>query len=187
MGKLYIVRHGETDFNVQGRYAGSTDVELNDNGLQQAKLLAENLSEHLIDIIISSTLKRAHKTALIIQGHLHKPLVLLDEFVERSVGVYEGMTRDEVREKYPELWNQNVIGQFDCTLHEGESMRQVRERVHKGLQRIKHICGNRNVVLVTHGYVSREIYGYFNNVSAEEFSKYALGNCQVTEYDINNI
>ena len=184
MGKLFVVRHGETDFNVQGRYAGSTDVELNDSGVFQAKVIAENINAHQVDIIISSTLKRAHQTALIIQENICKPLVLMDEFVERAVGVYEGLTRDEVRQKYPELWSQNVLGQFDCTLHNGESMKQVRERVHRGLQHIKDAYGNQVVVLVTHGYVSREIYGHFNKVSEEEFSKYALGNCQIAEYNI---
>jgi probable phosphoglycerate mutase len=184
MGKLFVVRHGETDFNVQGRYAGSTDIELNDNGVCQAKVIAKNLNLHQLDIIIASPLKRAHKTALIIQENIKKPLVLLDEFVERSVGVYEGLTRDEVRQNYPELWNQNVLSKFDCTLHQGESMRQVRERVNRGLQQIRDTYGNSSVVLVTHGYVSREIYRYFNNVPDEEFNKYSLGNCQVAEYDI---
>jgi probable phosphoglycerate mutase len=187
MGKLYVVRHGETDFNVQGRYAGSTDVELNDNGIQQAMMIAESLRELPLDVIIASTLKRAHKTAILIQDQLKKPLVLCEEFVERAVGVYEGLTRGEMRERYPEMWNQNVLGQYDCTLHQGESMRQVRERVRKGLLNIKERYADRNVVLVTHGYVSREIYAQFNNVAAEEFGKYSLGNCQVAEYDIDKI
>jgi probable phosphoglycerate mutase len=187
MGKLYVVRHGETDFNVQGRYAGSTDVELNDNGIQQAKTIAESLKTLSIDVIIASPLRRAHKTATIIQDQLQKPLILHEEFVERAVGIYEGLTRDEMRERYPDLWNQNVLGQFDCTIHQGESMRQVRERVRKGLLHIKNTYADQNVVLVIHGYVSREVYAQFNNVTAEEFGKYSLGNCQVAEYDLDKI
>lgn len=184
MGKLFVVRHGETDFNVQRRYAGSTDIEINDNGIDQAKVVAEALKAYPIDIIISSPLKRAHKTAMIIQKHINKPLVLQDEFVERFVGIYEGLTQLEASQQYPELWNQNVLREFDCTLHEGESVKQVRERVHRGLKHIGDKYGNHNVVLVTHGYVSREIYGYYNNVTEDEFNAYSLGNCQVAEYDM---
>lgn len=187
MGKLFVVRHGETDFNVQGRYAGSTDVELNDNGIQQARTLAESLKGYSIDTIIASPLKRAHRTAIMIQEYLDKPLVLREEFVERAVGVYEGLTHDEMRERYPGLWNQKALGQFDCTLHQGESMRQVRDRVRRGLLHIKDLYANQSVILVTHGYVSREIYAQFNNVSAEEFWKYSLGNCQIAEYRLDRI
>lgn len=184
MSKLYVVRHGETDFNVQGRYAGSTDVELNETGVTQARITAENLKQYSIDIIITSPLKRAMKTAEIIKECIRKPIVVIDDFAERSVGVYEGLTRDEAMNKYPDLWNQNVLRQFDCTLHEGESVKQVRNRVQKALCSIKDNYKGKNIVLVTHGYVSREIYGYFNEVTEEEFHKYALKNCQVAEYCI---
>lgn len=181
MGELFVVRHGETDYNIQGRYAGSADVELNDNGIQQARALAESLKELPIDVIIASPLKRAHRTAMTIKEHIDKPLVLREEFVERAVGVYEGLTRDEMRERCPELWNQKALGQFDSTHHQGESMRQVRERVRRGLLHIKDTYAGQNVILVTHGYTSREIFAQFNNPSAEEFWKYSLGNCQVAE------
>ncbi len=182
MGKLYVVRHGETNFNVQGRYAGSTDVDLNEMGKNQARIMAASFKDKPIDIIITSSMKRALTTTNIIREYLVKPIVVLDEFVERKLGVYEGLTRDEVSKKFPKLWNENVLKQFDNTLHKGESVKQVRERVQKGLSYIKNNYRNQNVLLVTHGYISREIFGYFNKVSEDEFDKYILNNCQVAEY-----
>lgn len=182
MRKLYVVRHGETDYNVQGRYSGVTDIELNENGIAQARITAEGLKQYPIDIIIASPLKRARMTAEIIQNCINKPIVIVDDFKERSVGVYEGLTREEVQNKYPELWNQNVLRQMECTLHEGESIRQTKDRVHKGLSYLIENYKDKNIVLVTHGFVSRVIYGYFNEVTEEEFHKYALKNCEIEEY-----
>ncbi|MBH1940900.1 histidine phosphatase family protein [Mobilitalea sibirica] len=184
MSKLYVVRHGETDFNIQGKYAGSTDVELNEIGENQAKVLAETFVDKPINIIMSSTLKRAMRTATIIAERIGKEVVALGDFVERNVGLYEGLTREEVSLRYPDLWNQNVLRLYDCNLHKGESMRQVRERVYKGLEYIKDTYKGCNIILVTHGYVSREIYGYFNKLSEEKFNRYVLNNCQVAEYDM---
>lgn len=185
MGKLYVVRHGETDFNVQGRYAGSTDVDINEMGKNQAEIMATSFKDKQIDIIITSSMKRALTTASIIKEYLVKPIVVSNKFVERNLGVYEGLTRDEVSKKFPKLWNENVLKQFDNTFHKGESVRQVRERVQNGLSYIKNDHRNQNIILVTHGYISREIFGYFYNVSEEEFNKYILNNCQVAEYDLD--
>ena len=66
MGRLIVVRHGETAYNAEGRYTGRTDIGLNEEGCMQAKILAEKLKTVPIDIIISSTLKRARETAIII-------------------------------------------------------------------------------------------------------------------------
>jgi probable phosphoglycerate mutase len=184
MGKLYVVRHGETDQNVKGIYTGSIDIDLNERGEEQARRAAEGFKDKPVDIIISSTMKRALKTATIISLCIDKPILKLGEFVERNVGVYEGLTRDEVKQTYPELWNGNVLYQFDGTLHRGESIRQVRERVHRGLQYIIDNYRNKNIILVTHGYISREIYAYFNKVTEDEFRKYAMDNCQIAEYEL---
>jgi broad specificity phosphatase PhoE len=74
MGKLIVARHGETNYKVEGRYAGSTDIELNEKGYEQARILAEKLKDISIDIIISSTLKRAKESAGIISNEMKLPV-----------------------------------------------------------------------------------------------------------------
>lgn len=185
MRKLYVVRHGETDFNIQNRYAGSTDVELNENGINQAKSLAQSIENFPIDIIISSSKKRAFKTAQIIKRHINKTLILSDDFIERNIGVYEGLTREEAKSRYPKLWSRNVLHELDNTQHEGESVNQVKQRVQNGLNDISNDYKDQNILLVTHGYVSRIIHGLLNDISDEELRKFLLGNCEVIKYDID--
>lgn len=184
MNKLYVLRHGETEFNKQNRYAGTTDVKLNENGINQARNIAKSLQKISIDIIISSSKKRALKTAQIINEYMDKHIEVSDYFVERNIGVFEGLTRQEVENKYPRLWNRNILHEKDSTEHEGESVNQVKHRVKKGLKIILEKHRGKNILLVTHGYVSRIIYGLMNDVSDDVLNQYLLGNCEVEEYDI---
>lgn len=178
MGKLIVIRHGETEFNVEGRYTGRVDVSLNKKGLEQAKITAANLKNMYIDIIISSTLKRAKETAEIISSELQVPIIEMEEFVEKYVGVYEGLTREEAKAKYPHMWEAN-------SPKGAETLEEVKERVYKALNRIQcKYLHNKNVLLVTHGYVSKVINRYFNNSTDEEFAKYVLRNCDYHEYSM---
>jgi len=178
MGKLIVVRHGETNYNVEGRYTGSTDIELNDRGYEQARILAEKLKGIPIDVIISSTLKRTKETARIIANEMNLPVMEMNELIEKCVGVYEGLTREEAKNKYPQMWAAN-------SPEGSETLEAVEKRVHKALHTIlNNYSGNKNVLIVTHGYISKVIYKYFNNASEVDFSKYVLNNCEYYEYII---
>ena len=178
MGKLIVVRHGETNYNAEGRYAGRIDIGLNEKGHEQAKALAKELKNTSIDIIISSTLKRATETAAIIGDELQLPVIEMSELVEKGVGVYEGLTREEAKKKYPVMWERNAP--------EGaETVEEVENRVYNALNTIRYdYLNNKNVLIVAHGYVTKVISKYFNNSSQEAFSKYVLKNCEYDEYSV---
>lgn len=177
MGKLIIIRHGETAYNVEGRYCGSTDIGLNERGFEQAKILAEKLKSISLDIIISSTMRRARETASVISEELKLPVIEMEEFVERSVGVYEGLTREEAKNTYPEMWERN-------SPEGAEPMEEVEIRVSKAIHKIKKEYGNKDMLIVAHGYITKIMYKYFNNASMEELAKYTLKNCECEEYSI---
>lgn len=183
MAKIFITRHGETDYNTQGRYCGSTDVELNNVGIEQAIKVAEILKDYSIDVIISSTMKRAVKTSSIIAEKLNKPIEVVSGLEERCVGVYEGLTKTEVQEKYPNLWNSKSLYLFDESPHGGESVKEVQDRVFNAIDNIKEKHDGKNILIVTHGFVTRTINKYFNEVSEEDFIKFSLKNCEVFEFE----
>jgi broad specificity phosphatase PhoE len=178
MANLIVVRHGETNYNLEGRYCGSTDIDLNEKGYEQAKILAQKLKNMSIGIIISSTMKRAKETARVIGSELQIPIIEMDELVERCIGVYEGLTREEAKNKYPLMWERNAP--------EGaEALELVEERVHQALKAIRNkYLENQNILIITHGYVTKVIYKYFSNSSKEDFQKYALKNCEYEEYSL---
>jgi broad specificity phosphatase PhoE len=87
---FYFLRHGQTDWNLQGRLQGHSDIPLNATGLAQAHAAAKMLSEKSVDIIVSSPLVRALKTAAIISERIARPIYIDSQLKERSFGAFEG-------------------------------------------------------------------------------------------------
>jgi probable phosphoglycerate mutase len=102
---LYVVRHGETDWNAAGRWQGHTDIPLNDNGRSQARSVAWLLREAGVVAVVTSDLARAHETARIIAGELGVPIAYEDrDLRERGFGAFEGLTREECDRLHPDAW-----------------------------------------------------------------------------------
>jgi len=182
---LFVVRHGETDYNIQQRYAGSTDVPLNNAGIRQAEEIARQLAQTRFDVIVSSPLKRALETAQIIKEyHTETPFIIINEFAERSVGVYEGITRDEARSRFPELWARQCTSKLDDAPTNGETLRQVDDRITIGMNKIKEKYADKTVLLVCHGFVSRAINRQINNIPFDEMHSFTLENCQIATYKL---
>ena len=181
---LYVVRHGETDFNIQGRYTGITDIPLNEKGLEQAKQLSEKLNGINFEIIISSPLLRARQTAEIINEVLNIPLIIIDEFQERNVGVYEGLTRGEAKEKYPDLWKRECTRQLDDAPTNGETIRQFDKKIRKALLNLEKEYSEKSLLLVTHAFVSRIINRHYKKLSYDDMHTFELKNCEIAKYTI---
>jgi len=184
MLRLLVVRHGQTDFNAERRYQGATDVALNATGVRQAEALAQRLRAVEIDVIVSSPFERALQTARIIAQTLPCDVQVMEHFRERSLGIYEGLTSEEVKAKYPDLWGQRLTRQMNQTPPGGETMLEVGCRVLEGLGRLRKWHSDETVVLVTHAFVARMIYGIISRVSDEQFYGYRLENGEIAEYHL---
>ncbi len=136
-----LVRHGETDWNREGRLQGREDVDLNVRGREQARLTAVFLGIDTWDVIISSPLSRALETAQIIADHLGIPHVhSMEEFVERDYGLAAGLIPREREERYPD-------GQWPGL----ESRESVSARCIAGLQSVVERYQGLRIVVVSHG------------------------------------
>ncbi|NJJ40485.1 histidine phosphatase family protein [Paenibacillus apii] len=175
---LYIVRHGQTEWNYENRVCGITEVQLTNRGIEQAKELSKTIIGKQIDIIISSPLSRALKTAEIISNVISKEIIIDNRLIEQNYGVFEGVNRDS--EDFKEAKKH-----FPNRLFGGESLLQVAQRTFNLLDEIKGKFRNQNVLIVTHGGVCRIINAYFNDQMNGEFYKFHLGNCEMKEYQFN--
>ncbi|RIW37320.1 histidine phosphatase family protein [Bacillus salacetis] len=140
MTKICIVRHGQTDWNKERRLQGTTDIELNQTGVIQAGQARDYLKGGDWEAIVTSPLKRAKRTAEIINEKLNLPMAVMGEFAERHFGEAEGMLIAESREKYPDGGSP---GQ--------ESRQEVAARALKGIEEIQQKFPDKNVLLVAHG------------------------------------
>lgn len=93
--KLYIIRHGQTDWNIQGKIQGQTDTVLNETGIKQAQIAKENLANTEFDLVICSPLKRAKQTAEIILKERNIPVIFDDRLKETYFGKLEGIIENE--------------------------------------------------------------------------------------------
>ncbi|QXB54265.1 histidine phosphatase family protein [Aeromonas sp. FDAARGOS 1415] len=156
--ELVVIRHGETRANAEGRYLGALDLPLNDRGREQVVELAQALAgEGPFACLLSSPLLRARQSAQPIARELALPVRIEPAFRERHVGLFEGLTQTEARERYPALWARNITRRWDEAPPGGESLDAVIARVSRGLTALVHRHGGERVLLVAHGVVAKVI------------------------------
>ncbi|PJA88064.1 MAG: histidine phosphatase family protein [Candidatus Moranbacteria bacterium CG_4_9_14_3_um_filter_40_7] len=183
MKKIFVIRHGETDSNKEGRYLGRTDESLNAIGISQAKKLAEKTSNLDIEIIYCSPLKRATETTEFIKTNHACEVVIDKHFIERSVGIYEGLTKEEAKNKYPDLYAKNITRIFNDAPPNGETINEVIKRVFAALNEIKNQNDFSNILISTHGFIAKVINKYFNpQISEQDFFDFSLTNAEVKTY-----
>jgi broad specificity phosphatase PhoE len=140
---ILLVRHGETDWNAERRVQGHTDRPLNDTGLAQARALAEELAEEALDAVYASDLARAYETARVVAERHALRVEALPELRERDFGTWEGLTDDEVFERYPEARN----GPWG----DAETRAELVVRIVDAMRRIAVEHPGGRVLVVTHG------------------------------------
>ena len=157
--RIIAVRHGETSWNADARIQGQRDIGLNDTGRWQAQRVGHALAEEAITAVYSSDLERAHATAQSISEVKGIPVIPHEGLRERSFGMFEGKTFDEIHETWPEHahnWRKR-IPEWQPP-EGGESLIQLRERVTRTVQELAARHPGEQIVLVAHGGVLDALY-----------------------------
>ncbi len=155
--RVYLMRHGEVVNGGEKRYNGHIDVDITENGIQQMHRLAGLLSEKSISAIYSSDLIRSLKGARIIAARIGISHTPLRELRERSVGAWEGLTAEEIRERFPAeyvQWRTDLLGYRPPG---GECLNDVRERVLPVFRRLVRSHPDQEIGMLLHGGVNRVI------------------------------
>lgn len=148
---LYLVRHGETDWNLQRRIQGATDIPLNETGREQARRAGRLLAQRRWDAVIASPLSRAYDTASIIAAELGLPAPTTDDrLVERRYGDAEGLEVTEVDRRYP--GSTHVPGR--------EDREDVAKRALEALVEIGEANHGKAVIVVSHGGLIRSVLNF---------------------------
>ncbi len=154
--KLFLIRHGQTIWNHEGRYQGNTDIDLNDRGIKQAELARDYLKAVDFSNIYSSNLKRAADTANIIKGDRDKEIIKCEDLREIGFGKWEGLKFEEINIKYRKDYQGWIDDPFNNGPTEGEKFDALTKRVKRCIDKI--IKDNdsditKSVAVVTHGGV----------------------------------
>ena len=175
--KLYVARHGQTQWNAENKVCGRTDLPLTEVGMAQAQALAEKAADLGIDLILTSPLDRAHTMARIIADRCGAEVQVEERLIEQNYGVFEGVDRQDSGF----LANKR---QFAVRYPGGESMMDVAHRIYGLLEDVKREHDGKNVLLVCHGGVLRLVRSYFEPLTNDEFFHYSPANADIQEYSL---
>lgn len=190
MAKLFLVRHGQSQWNLENRFTGWQDIDITELGQQEARQAGVALAHEPIDIAYTSTLIRAQHTLKIIldeMGNPPIPIVIDAALNERGYGKLEGLNKDETAEKYGaeqvHIWRRS----FDVPPPGGESLKDTYERV---IPYYEHVIApqlklGQNVLVVAHGNSLRALIMYLEHLSPEQILEQEIATGQPITYQID--
>lgn len=173
MSELILIRHGQSEWNLQNRFTGWKNVELTDLGVQEAHGAATKIEKDHIDVAFTSELKRAQHTLAIILKDDHLERIPVHKSValnERSYGTLEGLNKAETAEKYGaeqvHIWRRS----FDVQPPNGESLKDTYNRVmpYFSSEILPQLLAGKNVLVVAHGNSLRSLMMYLEKLSPEQ-------------------
>lgn len=153
---IYLVRHGETQSDIEDRFGGEFDDSLTQRGIKQSHQLAKSLLKKNIDVIISSPKQRTLETATILNSYLNLQIYTLEDFkVRNHYGILTGLIKTEAQKRYPDLFEQ--VKDRHNTIPGGESYQSVIKRIKTAFKKLSKLA-YQNIIVVTHGGTIRLIF-----------------------------
>ena len=185
MTEIVLVRHGETEWNVEEIFRGRIDVELNETGIKQAQLLAEYLRDVNVEAVYSSPLRRALRTAEIIAGSQQLEVKVAPALIDFDYGEWQGLPHQEVKEKYKELYIKWIHQPGKVKMTAGESLNDVRERA---IGLIDEVVDKQQgtVVLVAHRVVNKVLICALLGLDNSHFWNIRQDTCGITTFTYEN-
>ena len=183
MARLFLVRHGITDYNSSRKFLGHTDAELSAEGFWQVEKLRDRMAKEKIDAIYSSDLKRAMSSAEVISDRHEAEIISCPELREINYGETECLTFEEIRKQYPEL--AEAINKFspDLSFPGGESLQGFIARTLKFLDRLKLHAPEQKILIVSHGGPMRTLLCDLLGVGQTYWRTFRLDNASLSIVD----
>lgn len=189
MAYLILVRHGVTDWNLQGKWQGLTDTSLSTEGRKQSRLTADALKGMDIDVVYTSELSRTKQTydEICSRLNLSCPVSCSPALNERDYGVYTGRNKWEVEKQLGHEQFIRLRREWNCPIPKGEALIDVYNRVVPFYEEniLKDLKGRKNVLVISSGNTLRALMKYLENISDEDIARLELvfGGIYIFEVD----
>jgi broad specificity phosphatase PhoE len=185
MTRLLLIRHGETDWNVEGRWQGQIDVPLNANGRRQAAQTAKALADTPIAAIYSSDLKRAYETAQALAQVKGLPVIKEPRLREIHQGDWQGLLVSEIETRYAERFHQRRRDPLSVAPPGGETVQQVRARAWHAIEDIVSRHPTETIAIVAHGFILALVRVSFEKKPYDDLWKMIPGSGECIAIDID--
>ena len=184
---LYLIRHGETAFNRDGKGLGRSDEPLTATGEAQARLTGAAFAGVALDRILVSPLSRAMRVAEAVRSHSGSSVEVRESLVEMDVGLTEGSAYADTAARFPEFMRQWAgAGAADALFPGGESLREVAERVRPLAGEFRELAGGSALAVVSHNFVLRSLLCVLLDAPLENFRSFQVDLASVTTVTVRN-
>ncbi|WP_455539318.1 histidine phosphatase family protein [Terrisporobacter sp.] len=183
---IYLVRHGQTNWNILGKTQGHGNSDLTEKGINQATDLAKSMVKYPIDYIYSSDLGRAVETAKIIANEFDKEVITTPALKEMGFGKWEGLLIKEIQEKYADIYKTWRNEPHLAQIPGGETLQIIKERTDKFLTELNEKYDGKHIVLVTHSVTARVILLSVLNSGMENIYRINQGNTALNVIEFRN-
>ncbi len=184
MNRLYLIRHGETEWNKEKRFQGWTDIPLSPEGEAQAKKLGKRFEQISVDEIYVSPLRRAVQTAQCVADATGLSLQYNENFKEINFGAWEGMTAKEIAASYGPAFTEFIAHPEEGTFPGEISFDHVTERIQRGLAEVLEGKDGKNIVIVSHGGIVRLMIRYLMGFTGEWYNKTWIDNTSISLVEV---
>ena len=180
--KLFLIRHGSTDWNAKQRYCGFVDIALNNKGKAQAKRLCKRLKNETVHKVYSSDRKRAIQTAgIVFKGY---DIEKIPDLREMNFGIFEGLTYKQIMKNFPDTYKKWIDNPFETVIPSGESLTILKKRVVKAFKKIILRHPNQTVAVVCHGGA---ISAFINHIlKSKDFWEHIPQSASLTLLELKN-
>lgn len=184
--KLLLTRHGQTDWNIAGRYQGQSDIPLNQTGWSQAEQIAKKLSTEKIHAIYASDLSRATNTAQAI-AKLHQLEAKKDiRWRELSFGDWEGMNYKEMSAHSPDVFSKWMIDPQHISTPNGETLYELSKRVKVAFEEIKTNHKDQTVLVVSHSGALQALLATLLGIDLNRYWQFKISQASLSELKIHD-
>jgi probable phosphoglycerate mutase len=184
--ELFLIRHGETTWNAQSRFQGHQDSPLTSLGIAQAEAAAAYLRPHAPSALYSSDLPRTLQTAQPIALATGLSITQEPLLRERNLGIFEGLTREEIEARYQEHFARYVAREPEFVIPSGESLRQLHLRGVEIMERIARRHSGERVAIVSHGALITTFLRHLNSIPLHLTGQFSIHNGSVSHLRFDN-
>ena len=173
--RVYLVEPGATCFDDQGRIAGNLDLPLSEKGLEQVRVLRNEITEVAVTALYHSPSLSAELTALAIEPTLKIRAKCSSDLRNLDFGIWQGMCWEEIRERFPKVWRQWVDDPTEVTLPSGETVAALLERAETFLEDLVRRYGNESVCVIAPFPISAILSGFMRGIAKPRLTKLPEG------------
>jgi len=185
--RLFLLRHGETQANLEQRYQGQGDSHLSELGIEESAALSRFLAQEDFSAIYSSTLSRSYETANIVAKPHKLEVTRIEELMERNYGIWEGLTFEEIRKRFPDLYGSWLIDPGKTLIPDAESLGSMQKRGVAAIEALIDKHNGKTICVAGHGGLNRAILFHYMHIDLNNFWRIRQDNCCINIIELDHV